>query len=621
MALRDLKIGRLQLLTYENDFTEALGDEIQTVGGGVVPGSRRPRPLKFTVPVHGGSGDADPYTTGARMRRQVVALMENTLLKLQALYVAAAPDPDINGWFIIGTGDLAYGDGGPSLEDYKLTLGDSYRVATRRTHRGARRVALYDRRLSTTARDYLQRFFTTDYGALTAVGVVYLPVGATDIVGLNRVPYVGLLRTGQGGATVLVTGAAHAEVLSYEQVEASMHLQDDVVIYDRRGRGDIPQGYGGRIQQDAPAAWWRLDEAAGATAAADAGAAGLYGGTYQGAPQLAQPSLTQDPGTYSAGLSGRDGMYVKVADAVPLRFTGDMSYEGIVRPVTGIANLVPNGTFEADIVGWSASGDTAVTVGTFARITSWSAYGTASLRMAATSTAGAAGTANAVAVMQGGLDAQPVLAGRTYSARAELNVIAAGQGSRVSIVWADSTGTALGQVDGTVVTGTGLKTVTCTATAPANTAYAYLQVRTIVGTSGSTDVYIDGVTLAEAAAAVAWTATRPRYDVIASKWQAAAAQRSYRFAYDYYFDKLVVQLSSNGSLQQYAYSNALGLAAAAAATGGLAKAHLGAAYNAAAGRVTFFYNGAQVGQVTGMPTAVFAASTTLDIGKWDADLV
>lgn len=624
-GIRDFSIGRLALLTYNDDIVQALGDEITTVGGGVVPGARRPRPYTVTLPVHGSATDADPYAAGERMRRQAVALMENTTLKLQALYVVSLPDSDINGWYVFGTGQLQYGDGGPSLADYVLQLQDMYRVGSRRTHRAARRTGLYDRRLSTTARDYLGRYFSTDFAAVASLGLVALPVGAADITGQQRVPYTPLGRTGQAGSTPMVTGMQHGEVLSYEQAEASMGLQDDVVVYDRRGRGDVPQGYGARITQDAPVAWWRLADATGATTAADSGASGLYPGTYQGSPTQQQAALTLDPGTASAGLSGRDGSYVKVADTAALRFASDFSVDGLLRPIYGIPSLIENGSFETDTVGWSHSVDPNVTDGGITRSTTWSRYGAASLRAQATSSASAISSSRMYVTTLTATAGAPIVAGRVYSSQLVINAAQLPGAPWLRHIYYDASGTIVGGTQDGVhgTAGAGVQTIAITSTAPAGAVYVALQVHLTIGTSGTLDVSMDGATLTETAAPLAWSATRPRYDVLASKWQSAAGARGWRFAYDYYLDQLVLQLSSNGTLMSQALSNPLGLAAAvqAAATAGRsAQAHVGVAYSAANGRATFYYNGAQVGQVAGLATAVFAATTTLDIGKWEADL-
>ena len=178
---RRVALGPLALPTLMGELKETLGDQLETVGAGVAPGERRPRPFPLSIPIHGAVTDGvDRFAMGNRLRRQIRALMENSQARLEGLYLAFSPDPELNGWLLIGGGDLAYAQGGISLADYKLELTDCYKVANLRTHRPARRVVAIDRRLATTQLDYLGTLYSTGFAAKSAVARHYLPVGVSD---------------------------------------------------------------------------------------------------------------------------------------------------------------------------------------------------------------------------------------------------------------------------------------------------------------------------------------------------------------------------------------------------------------------------------------------------------
>lgn len=52
----DATLGRLSFVTIQNNVVETLGNTLDTVGGGVVPGERRPRALTLDLPVRGSYG-------------------------------------------------------------------------------------------------------------------------------------------------------------------------------------------------------------------------------------------------------------------------------------------------------------------------------------------------------------------------------------------------------------------------------------------------------------------------------------------------------------------------------------------------------------------------------------
>jgi hypothetical protein len=231
---RLLTLGPIALPTMLGPVSEAIGDDLDTVGAGVVPGDRRPRAFPITIPVHGDTTDgALRFETGLKLRRQLRALVENSPARLQGLYLAFTPDSEQNCWLLIGGADLKDANGGISLADFTLELSGCYRVANRRTHRPARRLEVTDRRLITTARDYLGTIFSTDFAAVTPAAVHVLGVGITDPESGGQ-PVATSTRGGKDGAVVIVSGRADGECISYEQAEADEYKAICRAL-DRRG--------------------------------------------------------------------------------------------------------------------------------------------------------------------------------------------------------------------------------------------------------------------------------------------------------------------------------------------------------------------------------------------------
>lgn len=353
-GVRDAQLGRLGLATIYDNMTEGVGDTLAVTGAGVALGERKPKRYAFNLAVHGTQGDPDPYAAGLRMRRQVRALMENSRLRGEGLYFQFLADLEQNGWVLLGGGQLEYMDGGVSLAQFQLTLDDAYRVGSLRTHRPARRVELYDRRLATTPRDWLGQVFGTDYAALTAQAITYLPVGVTDVVGSQKAPVAYGTRTGLGGATPVVVGRTHGEVLNYEWAEAAMNGWDDVVVWDRAGQGDPPGGYAATTLAYRPRLYLRVNEANGATAAVDS-SDWLNNGVYVGSPLYRAPSLLVGDTDASVGLDQSVGAYVRVPDNASLDIVGDLTLRLRVQPrtgVTGLQGLVGKAATPAGQRGW-----------------------------------------------------------------------------------------------------------------------------------------------------------------------------------------------------------------------------------------------------------------------------
>jgi hypothetical protein len=258
--IRDLWIGRLGLPTVETNISEALGSDVTTTGDSTAVGMRKVKGFTLTFPIHGTTGDANPYTTGMRMRRQMRSMMQNATYRLNGLYVRFIFDPERNGWMVIGTGTLADADGGPTLGEFTLTLDSAYRVAALNTHRDAYRIDITDLRLTTSPIDYLGQQVNTAalFAGLTAVPLIALPVGATDPSILDvpmsvsvtpRPSADGLIPIGNARSSYgqpFGSGSANVvngDVVSWERAEANFNL-GDVVIWDRRGQFG-PFGTGG----------------------------------------------------------------------------------------------------------------------------------------------------------------------------------------------------------------------------------------------------------------------------------------------------------------------------------------------------------------------------------------
>lgn len=245
--VRDLRLGRLRLVTLTDQIAESIGDELDVDEGGVAIAKRRPRKFSFVIPINGAT-DPNPYQLAQRLRRQVRAAMENATYRDGALYMAFTPDPELNGWMSVGSGQIQYKDGGVTFGEYQLELDTAFRIGSLRTHRPARRVELYDRTLPTTFRDARSTITGTDFAALRGTGTgpylatgqpTFLPVGAADPLATAAFNYSRALVTAQAragidGAGSFVSGLQHGNVVSYEQAENRQNV-GDVVIWDRRG--------------------------------------------------------------------------------------------------------------------------------------------------------------------------------------------------------------------------------------------------------------------------------------------------------------------------------------------------------------------------------------------------
>jgi hypothetical protein len=239
-SLALLQLGRLALPTVGHDFKEAVGEPLDTVGAGVALGQRRPKGYAFTVPllaIPDGSA-TDQVAAGNRMRRQLRSMLHNAQLRGQGLYLQFVPDREIDGWVVPGNGQIAWEPGGPTFGNYTLSLDEIYRVGTRWTHRPGLRFVVVDRRLASTARDFLGQIHSTDFASLTALGIVRTPIGADKFTFASGTVVLNGFWTGKDGNGYNAF-PVDGDVVSYEIPEASMNL-GQVVAYDRRGHITVP---------------------------------------------------------------------------------------------------------------------------------------------------------------------------------------------------------------------------------------------------------------------------------------------------------------------------------------------------------------------------------------------
>lgn len=231
----DLKLGRIWLPTLKGDHSLTLGNGLEAVGRAVYGGEDRPRDLKLTLPIRGEHGDdVDPRAIANRLRRQIVALLENDAARLPALPLHWTPFPDRDAWVAIGGGELSDEEPGPTLGEYVLELSDVKRVGTAYTHRQGRRLRYADRRLSTTPRDVLRTLFASDFSTIPSLPLHFLPVSTTDFLGSGRSVLAASVRRALGGDVPVLASRPFDDVVSFEQ---AAYGEDgaDVLIFDRRG--------------------------------------------------------------------------------------------------------------------------------------------------------------------------------------------------------------------------------------------------------------------------------------------------------------------------------------------------------------------------------------------------
>lgn len=237
----DLQLGRIRLPTLLDDLKESVGDQLEVIGGTVVPGERRARPIPLAIPVH--KTGADARALGDRMRRQLRALLNNPAARLASLYLRFTPDPELSGWLLIDGGDLSYVDGGVSFSRYKLTLDNAYAAARQRSHLQARRIEISDKRLATTPRDTKGLIYESTWATNTVLPITWLPGAAgyqrrgLPMTGTPLPALTALMGTGTpnqmqsvaDGDIILMTGPPDETLLQRAEL-------GDVIVLDRQAQ-------------------------------------------------------------------------------------------------------------------------------------------------------------------------------------------------------------------------------------------------------------------------------------------------------------------------------------------------------------------------------------------------
>jgi hypothetical protein len=232
---RDFELGRISLITVEDSIAEQVGAALEAVGGYVGPGEAKPKGVSLTVPVWG----TDALGTGQegdRMRRQLRSLIDNPKMRTAGHYLRFAFDPQLSGWYAIGEGELAYADGGPGFQDYKLALSGLYKIGGRTTHRRGIRLEVADRRSASRPRDVRGTFFSVTFSGITAVVSAFLGARSTMVTGKSgSIRLVGpYFRTGREGSHTVIDGGIDTEMYAWEQPEGAIN-DNDCLILDRRG--------------------------------------------------------------------------------------------------------------------------------------------------------------------------------------------------------------------------------------------------------------------------------------------------------------------------------------------------------------------------------------------------
>lgn len=237
----DLTLGALSFLTLNNTITETFGNVLTNVGSGTVPAEREPyRYENLTVPVYGHYEEADPYAKGQQLRLEARSMFRNRQLCTDGFYMDFAKDPDLSAWIAVGNASLQYLEGGVSLADYQLNLGQVHLISTPAVGQDGVFVNTQDLGLNTTANDILR----TSYDPLSQVGFglgnegaprTYLGVGVGDIKGkVGGIPLTIGSYSGINGTGYYVDQAPHGSSLAFE-ISPTDRRGADVLVVDRQG--------------------------------------------------------------------------------------------------------------------------------------------------------------------------------------------------------------------------------------------------------------------------------------------------------------------------------------------------------------------------------------------------
>lgn len=226
----DLRLGPLWFLWPADTVTESLGDGLEAIGAALTPAERRPRPLQLKLPVRASSRDTGQTEIGLRMRRQTRQLLDNARWRMSGLFLSFGADRDLDGWVLLGGGDLQETDPGLTFGDFGLELTDVFMVARPGTHKPARRLELADRRTGLVPRDTRGLIYSTDFND------VDLPTQPLFVPGDAITPLGARNRTVTTTAGPSVDGRRLWRSCAAESGEVVSFLPDDVIISDPRRR-------------------------------------------------------------------------------------------------------------------------------------------------------------------------------------------------------------------------------------------------------------------------------------------------------------------------------------------------------------------------------------------------
>lgn len=187
----DLQLGPLEFAAPIGNVAEAVGDGLEAVGAAIVTAERRPRSVKLQLPVRGLAIATDPKPEGERLRRQLRQLMNNAKLRLQGFYLLWEQDPELDGWLLVGTGELAETDPGISFGEFQLELGEVFRRGYPGTHRPGRRIRIGDRRTGQVPRDTRRSLYSTDFATTGINPLAVLPGSIQNITRSSGEPIGG----------------------------------------------------------------------------------------------------------------------------------------------------------------------------------------------------------------------------------------------------------------------------------------------------------------------------------------------------------------------------------------------------------------------------------------------
>ena len=237
----DLTLGALSFITLNNTITETYGNNLTNVGSGTVPAEREPyRYENLTVPVYGHYEEADPYTVGQQLRLEARAMFSNRQLLTDGFFMDFAKDPALSAWIAVGQASLQYLDGGVSLADFQLNLGQVHLLASPSIALDGLFVNTFDLGLNTTPNDILRTDYTGLSGGSFLLGGegaprVYIGVGAGDIAAKNGGQSLTIgSYTGINGTGYYADDLSHGDSLSFE-ISPTDRRAADVLISDRRG--------------------------------------------------------------------------------------------------------------------------------------------------------------------------------------------------------------------------------------------------------------------------------------------------------------------------------------------------------------------------------------------------